>query len=398
MSESKNYQILSSCNICDEDDFTEIFLSKDMPLTGLYVPKDVQSTLKTYDQEFLCCNICGHGQLRNIIDPEILYDETYTHRSSESPISISGNDFFFRYINSNVKDNEYKSLLEVGCNDLILIKQTQHLAEEVTGVDPIWIGKDFQYNKKTNIKGAFINELSKSGDFKNPPDLILSAHTFEHIPYTYDNFKMLCDISAEECRFIIELPCFDTMVNIGRFDQVFHQHLQYISLSSMIHLINRLGCEYIDHKFNYDYWGGTLLFIFDKKKSKQKTSNPNFSKQETSRVLEGFKQFKASLLQAKSFCEMVEEPVYGFGAAQMLPVIAHHMDSDLTFLEGILDDNPDRAGTFLPNISAPIIPTSQAKNIEDSVVMITALDSARSILRRILDLSPRRILNPLNLF
>ena len=95
---------------------------------------------------------------------------------------------------------------------------------------------------------------------------------------------------------------------------------------------------------------------------------------------------------------MVEEPVYGFGAAQMLPVIAHHMDSDLTFLEGILDDNPDRAGTFLPNISAPIIPTSQAKNIEDSVVMITALDSARSILRRILDLSPRRILNPLNLF
>ena len=34
----------------------------------------------------------------------------------------------------------------------------------------------------------------------------------------------------------------------------------------------------------------------------------------------------------------LDEPCYGFGAAQMLPVLAHHMGSDLSFLEAILDE------------------------------------------------------------
>jgi len=32
----------------------------------------------------------------------------------------------------------------------------------------------------------------------------------------------------------------------------------------------------------------------------------------------------------------------GFGAAQMVPTLAYHMETDLGFLEAILDDNPAR--------------------------------------------------------
>ncbi len=394
---TSDYRVIEECNVCGEHDFDIIFSSKDMPLTGLYVPKDVQDSLRAYDQEFLICKCCGHGQLKNIIDPAILYDDTYTHRSSESPISTAGNEFFYEYITSHTQNQKYSSILEVGCNDLILVKKVQHLANEITGVDPIWIGKDFEYNEKTSIKGAFINELNKEGDFRSPPDLILSAHTFEHIPDMYEHFKMLYEISSDKSRFIIELPCLDTMIETKRFDQVFHQHLQHISINSMITLIDRLGCEYVDHKFNYGYWGGTLLFCFDKDISKANISNPSQTKPEIEIIHKNFHEFKMSLESTKNYCEQSEN-VYGFGAAQMLPLVAHHMDSNLNFLDGIIDDNPDRVGTFLPDVSAEIVSSDTIEFIEDTTILITALDSTRPILKRLLDLSPRRILNPLNIF
>jgi hypothetical protein len=396
MNLSKDFRELTECNICGKDDFHEIFSSKNMPLTGLYVPQNELNSIQTYDQKFLNCKFCGHGQLANIISPEILYNHTYTHRSSESPISQAGNNFFYEYVKSQTELKEFKSLLEIGCNDLILIKKVQHIADEITGLDPIWIGKDFNFNEKTQIKGTFLHDLSKEKDFINPPDLIVSAHTFEHVSDIYNQFKMLCEISSENCKFIIEIPSFDTMVNIGRYDQVFHQHLQYTSLSSMITLINRLGCKYVDHIFNYDYWGGTLLFTFEKRKSK--ISNPTFNKIPNNRVTKGFADFKKQLILARESSENSEELVYGFGAAQMLPLIAHHMESDLSFLQGIIDDNPDRVGSFLPSVNTPIIASTEIDNINKIMVMITALDSSRSIMKRLLELSPRRILNPLNVF
>jgi hypothetical protein len=95
---------------------------------------------------------------------------------------------------------------------------------------------------------------------------------------------------------------------------------------------------------------------------------------------------------------LLDEPCYGFGAAQMLPVLAHHMGSDLGFLEAILDDNSDRIGKFLPTINSPIVAPSQVKCFSEVAVIVTALDSMRPILRRLMDLSPRRILNPINIF
>jgi hypothetical protein len=398
MNISKEYRELSECNMCGKNDFEEIFFSERMPLTGLYIPKDIQSKLSSYDQTFLYCNYCGHGQLKNIINPEILYDDTYTHRSSESAISTAGNDFFYKYLQLQMEERQSKSMLEVGCNDLYLIKKIQNFSEEITGLDPIWIDKDFSFNEKTNIKGKFIHELSKDEDFINPPDLIVSAHTFEHVSDIYDQFKMLCEISAKDCRFVIEIPSFETMVNIGRYDQVFHQHLQYTSLSSMIMLINRLGCRYIDHVFNYDYWGGTLLFTFEKANLKDNSSNPVFNKIKTKKILNGFSEFKSNLLQTRDYCENSDEPVYGFGAAQMLPLLAHHMESDLSFLHGIIDDNQDRVGSYLPSIKAKIISPADADDIKSSIVMLTALDSTRPILKRLLEISPRRIFNPLKIF
>ena len=278
-----------------------------------------------------------------------------------------------------------------------MIDKIQDIGESLTGIDPIWRGNDHNYNYKTQVLGKFIEELKVDVDIDKKPDLIVSAHTFEHIGDIYNQFHSLVNLSSDDCLFVIEMPSFDTMVSTARFDQVFHQHLQYLSVSSMLYMINRLGCQYIDHTYNYNYWGGTVLFSFRKTNRKNSINNPIFDNIGLNTAKKGFENFRELLRISYNQLKRLKEPCYGYGAAQMLPILAHHMESEFDFLEAILDDNSERIGKFLPGVKCPISSPKNIENFSEIAVMITALDSARPIMKKLIQLAPRRIVTPINI-
>jgi hypothetical protein len=392
------FTTVDNCNVCGKGPLETIFVSRAMPLTGLYLPGDSDIELPAYDQAFNYCPGCGHGQLRHVISPEVLYDKTYTHRSSQSVISQAGNDFFERFVRKVTGGEKYRAILEIGCNDLYLLEKIQDMGEALIGVDPIWVGNDHQANEKTRILGCFVGDLKDGTKLGVRPDLVLSAHTFEHVPDLIGEMRTVFDLAAENCLFVIEMPCLDTIVRTGRFDQIFHQHIQYLSLSSMVGVIDGLGAEYVDHAFNYGYWGGTLLFAFRKRPSAKAGQNPRFDAPGAAALRTGFEAFKKRLLGIRDMLTERDTTYYGFGAAQMLPVLAHYMETDFGFAEAILDDNEGRIGHRLPHVKCPIMSPSAVGDMSEATIIITALDSTRPIMRRLIELSPRRIITLTNIF
>ena len=394
----KDVTLSTQCNACGSKNLELVFESPLLPLTGVYLREgDGNVNLPTFDQAFMYCMDCGHGQLQNLISPNVLYDDTYTHRTSTSPIATRGNDFFYQQLRKITKDRKFRSLLEIGCNDLYLLNRTQELAENLVGIDPIWNGQDHDLNPKTRVLGRFVENIEVGVDVIHKPDLILSAHTFEHIQDLYGQLASLVDLAADNCLFVIEVPGFDSMVKLRRFDQVFHQHIQYTSLSSMRALISRLGCAYLGHVYNYAYWGGTFMFWFEKRKADGNIGLQGFEAQTLNHVKGAFTEFKTMLRCSRDQAASLGEKCYGFGAAQMLPILAYHMESDFGFMEAILDDNPERSMCRLPGVS-PVIRAPIDGEVHDAAVMITALDSTRPILKRLIELNPRRILNPVHSF
>jgi len=382
-----------TCNICSKNDLEELINMPKMPITGIYLnKKNLDDNL--YDQAFNYCKNCGHGQLKNVLDPDIIYNDSYTHRTSKSEISKSGNDFLLKTIESVVGNKIFKQTLEVGCNDLYLINGLSNKAQNLVGIDPIWKDKDFIADDKISIYGKFIEELDES-IFHNPPDLIVSSHTFEHIDGTYEEFEKLVDLAADDCLFFIEVPSLESLIQQRRFDQVFHQHLQYFSYSSMRFLIDRLGCEFIGNKYNYSYWGGTSLFWF--KKNNKRADKKNIKPISEKIIVDNFKVFKNSLQESLIQMQYINEEVIGLGAAQMLPTIAYHMESNLNFISKIYDDNEDRVDKYLPYVS-PQIQKFSSDSISDAIILITALDSSRVLLKKILGNNPRRIFSLINIF
>lgn len=387
----------NNCHVCGSDHLEIVFEAPAMPLTGIYLKKGTSETLPTFDQSFMFCPECGHGQLRNLIASSVLYDDTYTHRTSTSAIATKGNDFFYEQLLKITNGRLFNALLEVGCNDLYLLHKTQGLAKRNIGIDPIWNGRDHDLNSSTKVLGRFVEEINIDSDIGAKPDLIVSAHTFEHIQDFHGQMATLVDLADDGCLFVIEVPSFDSLVNQRRFDQVFHQHIQYLSLSSMRRLVSRLGCTFLGHTFNYGYWGGTLLFWFEKSNSNSNTDPQGFELQNLNNIKRSFAEFKLNLRMTIDQAISLKEKCFGFGGAQMLPILAYHMGSNLDFMDAILDDNIERNGTTLPGIF-PEIRTPIDGEMDNATVMITALDSTRPILRRLLSANPRRIMHPMHCF
>jgi hypothetical protein len=389
------------CSACGCRTLEQVLELPELPLTGIFIKAEDRGLFPSIDQALMRCSSCGHGQLRDTVDPVYLYQETYTHRSSLSPISTRGNDFFLGFLNDLTQGQRFRSVVEIGCNDLYLLKRLEDRADHLVGFDPIWKGRTELPVGKTVVKGSYIEEIRPGHDIPVRPDLVLSVHTLEHVNDPLSSLRPIYDHASEGALFVIEVPGFDTLLNIGRFDQVFHQHLNYFSVGSFRRMIEQLGGEYVTHRFNYNYWLGTMLVAFRKPAGASGRVAAPVSAPSRTEIDTQFKVFKQQLEGLKgSLARMRSQgvPLLGFGAAQMLPILAYHLGSDFSEFEGVLDDNLGKTGLTYPSLQTKILSAANYATLDKHAVLLTAADSARPILSRLVALRARYILFPFNPF
>ena len=391
-----DYKSLKKCDICDSKKLKKIFGMKKFPLTGFYIKKNQK--LKHFDNDFLICQNCNHGQLKNQINPKYLYQETYTHRTSKSPLAIHINDDFYDKLKKIINNKKYKCIFEIGCNDLLLAKKIKKHAKKIIGMDPIFGNKVKKIDKKISVIGGFVNDdnliNSISGLTKNNKiDLVISSHTFEHVDTIKNSLRKIIKIVDDECLFIIETPSLNSILRNGHFDQIFHQHQHYVSERSVIELCNQLGLQFLEFKYNYQIWGGNVMYIF--KKTKKKISNKlklrRIKKINIQKAVSDFKDFQKKCLNKIDYLKNQHPNIVAFGAAQMMPVLAYHSKSDFSFVKNLFDDNPNRIGRYLPHIQPKIEKTNE-KKIRESFVIITANEMYRPIIKRLSKINPLRII------
>lgn len=387
-----------TCSVCDSRNLVNVLDLPQFPLTGIYLKNPADLRYQGIDQGLMLCWKCGHGQLKNILDPNLVYDTTYFHRSSGSDIAKTGNDFFAQFLQKIVAQKNFNCVVEIGCNDLFLLKKIEPLGKKVFGVDPIWKSQELPQHEKIKVLGKFVEELEFS-DFGARPDLIISAHTFEHLENPKEQLARLVDFADHNALFVIEVPSFDSLLEIYRFDQVFHQHIQYFSLASFEKMLHEVGCKYLTHTFNFAYWGGTMLIAFQKNSATRASFQNQFTKPNEDLVKEKVQMFQRQFNESRRTIDSLKnQTIYGYGAAQMLPTVAYHLKSDFAFMKSVLDDNPEREGLMYPNMPVKIERPGDHFTLKGSNVMITALDSLRPIMKRVFSLGAKRVLVPLNIF
>ncbi|MEI7695718.1 MAG: methyltransferase domain-containing protein [Chlorobium sp.] len=382
------------CVVCDGE-IQPVLNFPELPLTGIY-SNLFDPSYPTFNQELMVCTVCGHGQLKYIIEPGYLYGSTYGFRTSESNTASAGSNFFATNLQRLFPGKYFERILEFGSNDGYLINLLKSKGNKLLGIDPAVKVESLTENVKL-IKGT-IEQVDFMAELGAPPDLVISQHTMEHLENPKEAISVLFEKVNEGCMFLLEFPCLDPLLEKYRFDQIFHQHIHYFSVNSALKLLDEIGAELVDYTFNYNYWGA-LLIAFRKPVSEnhKPLASPTLI-MSPKEIQRRFAMFQSQMSTTAECCMDVRNKmkICGYGAALMLPVLAYHMKTDLNWLDCIIDDDP--AKNNMGYVNLPVrIQNPNGIVFEDTAFLLTAIDNRRPIMRRLIGLNPKMIVNPLNI-
>lgn len=384
------------CAVCDHAHLDSVIKLPNLPLTGVYSQKPM-SDPKGFDQELLFCKTCGHAQLAKQIDPKILYEEDYSFRTSTSDKAQKGTDFFIRVLDEVTAHTNFECVLDLGCNDTYLLKRLLGRAKKRIGIDPIWRLRENEVDDAgIQVIGQTIEEVDLGKEVKIRPDLILCRHTIEHIYDLEKALSKLVESASEDALFIFETPQFEALVTRLRFDQIFHQHVQYFTHESLCQLFQGMGASLVGSYENYHDWGAMALVFKKMKSAGDKITTPAKTRLSVELIRNRYTLFQHQMENAGQVLASLEGEIYGYGAGQMLPILAYHMKTDFSNLKSILDDDSKKNGLAYANLPLKISSVSDIQAWDKLSIAITAIDNVFPIMGKLLQVSPRHILFPFN--
>lgn len=367
-----------------------------LPFTETYCRQPVESPLPGIDQRLLFCPQCGHGQLETQIPPKVLYGTNYLFRTSASATARKGTQFFLSVLDEVAPGRRFRCVLDLGCNDLFLLSQLKDRAAIRIGIDPVWRDRESECEDPSiHIYGSNIEDVPLSM-LPTKPDLVVCRHTLEHISDPNAVLNLLMKAATPDALFVFEVPGFDGLISRYRFDQVFHQHLQYFSLSSFMRLLETVGADFLMHRENFHDWGAMAVAFT---RSAPGNVIGRYALRPTlANITRRYELFRQQMAATSALlAELSGTRIYGYGAAQMLPVLGYHMGTDFRQLVAVLDDDPEKDGIGYWNLPVKVMPSSHAKDISEAAVLITAVDNVQPIMTKLLANRPRHIVCPFHI-
>ena len=386
------HKIIKNCGVCGKSNLEKTIELKKFPLTGVIIKRQIKNFINYFDQKINICKSCGHMQLNKFLSRKSLYDERYTFRTSASHLSNQSIKYFKDFLFKCHKKKNLGNVLEIGCNDIKLLENLKNNSHSVFGIDPIWKNRKKPNKKNFTIIGDYVENVNFKKVIKKNINIFVNTHNLEHIENPYQLLKKVVNFSDKNAHFFVEVPDADLMIKNYRFDQVFHQHYHYFTFNSLKNLINRLNCKIIKKSINYDFWGGSMLIAFKKNNKFKKVKIKNNFETISSKAKKNYKYFR-NYYKKLSITLKNKNNIIGYGAGQMLPSLAYHLNSNLDFLEYIVDDNKERKGYKYQDLRPEIKP--YLKNLlGKKEVLITALDGIKPISKK-LRKNKIKFINPL---
>ena len=254
---------MSKCRICFGINEEIINFGK-IALVGSFFKKS--KNLKKYKISLNFCKKCKHVQIREILNPDLLF-RNYLWETGVSKSNINLiNDLSKKLIKFKIKKES--KVLEIASNDGSLLSFFKKKFKcQVLGVDP---AKNFNNKKILTIIDYFNRSLSKKIKKKFKTfDFIIARNVIAHVPNPNEIFSGVDNLLTEKGVFIIEVPHLKNIIKQNQYDNIFHEHIGFHSLKSIIDLTRKNNLKVFNVE-KIDSQGGSIRCYICKKNYKKK--------------------------------------------------------------------------------------------------------------------------------
>lgn len=379
------WESLYECRVCKTGDLYEVLdLGLQSPPNRL---SDKFYKFIRFPLKLNCCKNCFHLQLGGYINPIILFSN-YTYLSGvTNTMNIYFNDFV-----KSIDKREYneikknKTVLDIACNDGCLLDYFKQNNYDTYGIDPAenlvnkikdhkvicgFFNKDTVYNLMSQFK---INEF----------DVITAFNVFAHLDDIYDFILNIDNISnINTCIYIQTSQC-DMIIN-NEFDTIYHEHLSFFNLSSMIKLLSNTNFYLFDLKI-VNVHGNSYLFHIKKKYCNNKNTDFNENIKKRLEYENKFELFNInSYITYKNNIEKwvdnlilnlkkYNTKIIGVGASAKGITILNYINEKLInnniIIDCIIDENKLKIDKYIDAINLKINSFDYINEINENIVFI----------------------------
>lgn len=250
-----------TCQVCGGE-FREIIDLGSQPLCdALLSDEQLKENCEVhYPLALLQCKSCTLGQLSYVVPQEKVYPLNYPYHAGISwPVVRAhrqmAEDLIARYGRGLVVD--------VGCNDGILLKQFGDLGCGTIGVEPTDIAKiakeRFGIMVYRATFGALLGEAIASDI--GQAHLITFTNVFAHMADLGNVMKGIVTLLAEDGVLVIENHYLLDILETLQFDSIYHEHVRTYTLRSLVCLFKQYGLEVFDVQRVSRYGGNIRVHV-----------------------------------------------------------------------------------------------------------------------------------------
>jgi len=259
----KNYKF--DCRCCGKKDLKRVVSLGLQPLANNLKTKKSQE-IDTYPLEMNYCPNCHNCQLSVSVDSKKMF-LNYLYTSSTSK---TFRDHFASAAKKYTKEfnlNPKKSyILDIGSNDGIALNQFKKLNfKKILGIEPAKNLSSLANKNKIKTFNGFLTKKNLKKIKKNA-DLILASNVFAHSDDLKEMAECMITLLSKQGTIIIEVQYLMNTLQDLTFDNIYHEHYNYWSLTSLINFFREFNVKIFKAEKINTHGGSLRVYIQKKKK------------------------------------------------------------------------------------------------------------------------------------
>jgi hypothetical protein len=279
-----------------------------------------------------------------------------------------------------LKLNKKKSLIiDIGSNDGVALKPFLELGyKNVLGVEPAKnLAKLAQKNRIKTFNGFLEKKNLKK--IKKNADLILASNVFAHSDKLKEMAECMIQLISKNGTIIIEVQYLLNTLKDLTFDNIYHEHYNYWSLTSLVNFFNQFDVK-IFRAETIDTHGGSIrIYIKKNRKVKIEKSVKKLLNDEEKFGIKKFKTYQEfakkvykvrnNVIKNLKKIKSTNNLLIGYGAPAKASTALNFfgISKEIDF---IVEDNRLKHNKFIPGVKIPIKNKSQIKNKKNTVVVL----------------------------
>ena len=365
------------CRSCGNDKLKRVISLGYQPLANNLL-KNKNEKIDLYPLEVNYCDKCHNCQLSVSVDPKLMFSN-YLYTSSTSEVF---RNHFIKAAKKYVKDfklSPKKSyIIDIGSNDGVALKPFKDLKfKNLLGVEPAKNLAKLANKEKIKTFNGFL-ELKNLKKIKKNADLILASNVFAHSDKLKEMIICMKRLLTKNGTIVIEVQYLLNTLQDLTFDNIYHEHYNYWSLTSLVNFLNQFDLTIFKAERIATHGGSIRIYVKNKRVKIEKSVKNLLKEEETFGIkkFQTYKNFAKKVYEIKSNViknlnklKKDKKKIVGYGSpAKATTALNFFGITDQ--IDYIIEDNKLKHGKFIPGVKIPIYSKNKVKNKVPSILVL----------------------------